>query len=69
VKNWYLGDRGKRAVEALKKRGLRPFTWRIRPRPKMVLKEIPAGAGGVGGSVTIRGLKVIEELRARGTRS
>ena len=68
VKSWYMEDRGKRAVEALKKRGFKAFYLENQAQAKeMVLKEIPPGAVvGVGGSVTIRGLKVIEELRAKG---
>jgi len=65
---WFAEDRGKRAVEALKKRGFKAFYAENQAQAKeMALKEIPPGAVvGVGGSVTIRGLKVIEELRAKG---
>ena len=68
IKGWYMEDRGKRAVEALKKRGFKAFYVENQAQAKeIVLKEIPPGAVvGVGGSVTIRGLKVIEELRAKG---
>jgi hypothetical protein len=57
VKSWYRGDRGKRAVEALKKRGFKAFYVENQAQAKeMVLKDIPPGAVvGVGGSVTIRG--------------
>ncbi len=68
IKTWYAEDRGKRAVEALKKRGFTAFYVENQEQAKeMTLKEIPPGAVvGVGGSGTIRGLKVIEDLRARG---
>jgi hypothetical protein len=68
IKTWYAEDRGKRAVEALKKRGFKAFYVENQVQAKeMTLKEIPPGAVvGVGGSGTIRGLKVIEELRAKG---
>jgi hypothetical protein len=68
IKTWYAEDRGKRAVEALKKRGFKAFYVENQVQAKeMALKEIPPGAVvGVGGSGTIRGLKVIEELRAKG---
>jgi L-lactate utilization protein LutB len=68
IKSWYLEDRAKRAAEALKKRGFKAFYVENQAQAKeMILKEIPPGAVvGIGGSVTIRGLKVIEELRAKG---
>jgi hypothetical protein len=68
VKRWYSEDRGKRAVEALKKRGFRAHYVETQAQAKeMILKEIPQGATvGVGGSVTVRGLGVLEELKAKG---
>jgi hypothetical protein len=68
VKRWYNEDRGKRAVEALKKRGFRAHYVETQAQAKeMILKEIPQGATvGVGGSVTVRGLGVLEELKAKG---
>ncbi|NWF53277.1 MAG: LUD domain-containing protein [Syntrophaceae bacterium] len=68
IKTWYAEDRGKRAVEALKKRGFTAFYVENQDQAKeMTLKEIPPGAVvAVGGSGTIRGLKIIEDLRARG---
>jgi hypothetical protein len=68
VKRWYNEDRGKRAVEALKKRGFRASYVETQAQAKeMILKEIPQGATvGVGGSVTVRGLGVLEELKAKG---
>ena len=68
VKRWYNEDRGKRAVEALKKRGFRAHYVETQAQAKeMILKEIPKGATvGVGGSVTVRGLGVLEELKAKG---
>jgi len=67
-KRWYNEDRGKRAVEALKKRGFSAHYVETQARAKeMILKEIPSGATvGVGGSVTVRGLGVLEELKAKG---
>jgi len=67
-KRWYNEDRGKRAVEALKKRGFSAHYVETQSRAKeMILKEIPSGATvGVGGSVTVRGLGVLEELKAKG---
>jgi len=61
-------DRGKRAVEALKKRGFSgPLRGNPGPAKEMILKEIPSGATvGVGGSVTVRGMGVLEELKAKG---
>ena len=68
VKRWYNEDRGRRAVEALKKRGFRAHYVETQAQAKeMILKEIPQGATvGVGGSVTVRGLGVLEELKAKG---
>jgi hypothetical protein len=65
---WYAEDRGKRAVEALKKRGFKAFYVENEAQAReMTLREIPPGAVvAVGGSVTIRGMKVIDELRAKG---
>ena len=65
---WYAEDRGKRAVEALKKRGFKAFYVENKAQAReMTLREIPPGAVvAVGGSVTIRGMKVIDELRAKG---
>ena len=68
IKTWYAEDRGKRAVEALEKRGFKAFYVENHAQAKeMTLKEIPPGAVvAVGGSGTIRGLKIIEDLRAKG---
>ncbi len=68
IKIWYAEDRGKRAVEALKKRGFKAFYVENEAQAReMTLREIPPGAVvAVGGSVTIRGMKVIDELRAKG---
>jgi hypothetical protein len=68
IKTWYAEDRGKRAVEALNKRGFSAHFVETQAQAKaMILKEIPPGATvGVGGSVTVRGLGVLEELKARG---
>jgi hypothetical protein len=68
IQNWYAEDRGKRAVEALKKRGFKAFYVENQAQAReMTLREISPGAVvAVGGSGTIRGLNVIEDLRAKG---
>ncbi len=68
IRGWFAGDRGKRAAEALKKRGFNSHYVETQAEAKeMILKEVPPGAiVGVGGSVTIREMKVLEDLRARG---
>ena len=68
IRRWYSEDRGKRAVEALKKRGFNAHYVETQAQAKeMILKEVPPGAiVGVGGSVTIREMKVLDDLRARG---
>jgi len=68
VIQWYLEDRGKRAAEALKKRDFHALYVENQAQAReIVLKEIPPGATvGLGGSVTIRGMGILEELKARG---
>jgi len=68
IKAWFVEDRGKRAAEALKKRGFSAQYVETRAKAEeIILREVPPGAVvGVGGSVTIREMKVLEELRARG---
>ena len=60
-------DRGKRAVEALKKRDFNALYVENQAQAKeIVLKAIPAEATvGVGGSVTIRGMGILADLKAR----
>ena len=57
-----------RSVEALKKRQFNAHYVKSQEEAgEMILKEIPPGATvGVGGSVTVRGMKVLETLKARG---
>ena len=64
---WYIEDRGKRAVEALKKRDFNALYVENQAQAKeIVLKAIPAEATvGVGGSVTIRGMGILADLKAR----
>jgi hypothetical protein len=62
-----MEDRGKRAVEALKKRDFNALYVENQAQAKeIVLKAIPAEATvGVGGSVTIRGMGILADLKAR----
>ena len=68
IRGWFAEDRGRRAAEALKKRDFNAHYVETRDQAKeMILKEVPPGAiVGVGGSVTIREMKILEDLRARG---
>jgi len=70
IRGWFAEDRGRRTAEALKKRDFNAHYVETQAKAKeMILNEVPAGAiVGVGGSVTIREMKVLEELRARGHR-
>jgi hypothetical protein len=67
VMRWYMEDRGKRTVEALKKRDFNALYVENQAQAKeIVLKAIPAEATvGVGGSVTIRGMGILADLKAR----
>ncbi|MGD0626924.1 MAG: lactate utilization protein [Thermodesulfobacteriota bacterium] len=67
IMRWYMEDRGKRAVEALKKRDFNALYVENQAQAKeIVLKAIPAEATvGVGGSVTIRGMGILADLKAR----
>ena len=68
IRDWFVEDRGRRAAEALKRRDFNAHYVETQDKAReMILKEVPPGATvGVGGSVTIRGLKVLEALKARG---
>ena len=68
IRDWFVEDRGRRAAEALKRRDFNAHYVENQDKAReMILKEVPPGATvGVGGSVTIRGLKVLEALKARG---
>ena len=70
VMQWYMEDRGRRAAEALKKRDFNALYVENQAQAKeIVLKGIPAEATvGVGGSVTIRGMGILGDLKARGNR-
>ena len=61
VRGWFAEDRGRRTTEALKKRDFNAHYVETQAEAKeMVLNQVPAGAlGGVGGSVTIREMKVL----------
>jgi hypothetical protein len=67
VMRWYMEDRGKRAVEALKKRDFNALYVENQAQAKeIVLRAIPVDATvGVGGSVTIRGMGILADLKAR----
>lgn len=68
IRGWFAEDRGRRAAEALKRRDFNAHYVETQDKAKeMILKEVPPGAiVGVGGSVTIREMKILEDLRARG---
>jgi hypothetical protein len=68
IRDWFVEDRGRRAAEALKRRDFNAHYVETQDKAReMILREVPPGATvGVGGSVTIRGLKVLEALKARG---
>jgi hypothetical protein len=70
VIQWYLEDRGKRAVEALKKREFNALYVENQAQAKeVVLREVsPSATVGVGGSVTIRGMGILTDLKARGNK-
>jgi hypothetical protein len=70
VMQWFMEDRGKRAVEALMKREFKALYVENQARAKeVILGEIPPGASvGVGGSVTVRGLGILPDLKARGNK-
>ncbi len=67
VMQWYMEDRGKRAVEALKKRDFNALYVENQAQAKeIMLQAIPVDATvGVGGSVTIRGMGILADLKAR----
>ncbi len=64
----YFEDRGRRVAEALEHRGFRALYAATRADAReIILREVPGGAViGVGGSVTIRDLGVLDALRERG---
>jgi hypothetical protein len=70
VMQWFLEDRGKRAVEALMKREFKAlYVENQAQAKKVILGEVPPGASvGLGGSVTVRGLGILPDLKARGNK-
>lgn len=69
-KNWLDEKQLKRTAELLKERGFEVFLVHNRDEAKSILlKLIPEDATvGVGGSITIREIGIIEELEKRGNR-
>jgi hypothetical protein len=67
---WFMEDRGRRAVEALKKREFNALYVENQNQAKeLVLKEISLSETvGVGGSVTVRGMRIVDDLKARGNK-
>jgi hypothetical protein len=67
-KTWWIEARMKKAVERLKAHEFEAlFVQTKEEAAQEVLKRVPAGATvGIGGSITIRELGVVEELKARG---
>ena len=65
---WYRQQLGETVKKALERRGFKAYYFNTAQEAKNnVLELIPAGASiGVGGSVTIREMGLVEELRARG---
>lgn len=70
VMKWFMEDRGRRAVEALKKREFNALYVENQSQAKeLALKEIsPGETVGVGGSVTVRGMRIVDALKARGNK-
>ena len=70
VVKWFMEDRSRRAVEALKKRAFNALYVETQSQAKeVVLREISPGASvGLGGSVTVRGMGIVEDLKARGNK-
>lgn len=70
LKNWLEEKQLKRTAEFLKERGFEVFLVKDKEEAKnVVLKLIPENATvGIGGSITIREIGVIEELEKRGNK-
>ena len=68
IKHWLHQERAERAVKALKKNGFDAKYMENKEQAKEeILRLIPQGARvGVGGSITIREIGVLEELSKRG---
>ncbi|MDN5343924.1 MAG: hypothetical protein PWQ18_35 [Clostridia bacterium] len=67
-RDWRNGQIGQKVRDALQKRGFQAsYVMTAREAREQVLSLIPTGATvGIGGSVTIRSLGVVEELKVRG---
>jgi L-lactate utilization protein LutB len=65
---WFINERAKRTVSALEKKGFLAFyVPTIEEARKIALEHIPTGATvGVGGSVTIREVGIIDSLKQSG---
>ena len=65
---WYIEDKTRRTAEALKNNGFEPFYVPTKDEAlKKLLQLIPKGSKvGIAGSITIRQIKLDEELRKRG---
>ncbi len=70
IRKSYFEDLGRRVVKALEQRGFRSLYAENREDARdILLNEIPRDASiGVGGSVTLRDLKILDTLRERGHR-
>jgi hypothetical protein len=68
VKNWYLEEKNKRTLASLEKNGFKTLYMATkREAADEVLKLIPKGVlVGVGGSMTVRELGLVEALIRRG---
>jgi len=68
IKRWYLQERAQRAVKALQKNGFdaRYVTDRNQAREELLDLIPEVGSVGVGGSMTIREIEVLQELAKRG---
>lgn len=67
IRQWHRGERAAKAVEALKSHGFEALYVEDREKARTeLLQRIPSNARvGIGGSMTIRELGIIEELEKR----
>ncbi len=70
IKEWWMGERARRAIERLEAHDFKATFVRDRKEAvSEILKQvIPGQRIGVGGSVTVRELGILEALEARGHR-
>lgn len=70
VKEWYIAQVSKRVVAALKKNRIDAVYFATaKEAAEKIISEIPEGATiGIGGSVTVRELNLIDALKKRGHR-